>query len=244
MNSRRLGNSLGINLLPTDCKICNFNCIYCECGWTFKQSSVKLLDAEKIEQELKKKLQELKAKKIPVDTITFAGNGEPTMHPEFDKIIDFTIRLRNEYFPKAKVAVLSNATLIDRKNVFEALKKVEMNILKLDSAYEETIKVLNNPPKDFSLEKTLENMKKFNGDFILQTMFVKGNYEGKNIDNTHPTEIKSWLKVVKELHPKMVMIYTIRRDTPINTLEVVPKEKLIAISKMVKDLKIDVSVSG
>ena len=236
VKSRRLGNSLGINLLPTDFKICNFNCIYCECGWTLlKNKKFQFINAEDYSGLVSKELKRISENNIQVDTITFAGNGEPTMHPDFDKIIEITIRNRDIYFPKAKIAVLSNSTLIGKSKVFEALQKIELNILKLDSGIFNTIKILNGPPANFTLEKLTENLKQFKGNFIMQTMFIRGEYNGKTVDNTSETEIEKWLDIVKTTKPKLVMIYTIRRDTPVNTLFPVQEEELKRISILVKE---------
>ena len=243
VKSRRLGNSLGINLLPVDCKVCNFNCIYCECGWSYQPKEIRLPDQMEVETALDIKLNELLKDQEPVDTITFAGNGEPTLHPQFSAIIDITHRLRNKYFPKAKVAVLSNATLLDDDDVIKALKKVELNILKLDSAFEETVKLLNDPPEHFSLKKLIKNLEKFDGNFVLQTMFVKGIYRGDVIDNTTSEEVEAWLNIVSDLHPSMVMIYTISRDTPIGTLSAIPEPKLNEIADKIREKGIEVMVS-
>jgi len=174
VKSRRLGVSLGINLLPNNSKFCNFNCIYCECGWTpgFSGEKIKFHPANLVNNKLKEKLKIFKNNNKNIDVITFAGNGEPTLHPEFSLIIDSTIQLRNYYFPNAKIAVLSNATTIHKKQIFDALMKIDDNILKLDSAFENTIKLLNNPQGNFNLNNLINNLKKFNGKFILQTMFV------------------------------------------------------------------------
>lgn len=236
VKSRRLGVSLGINLLPLQYKFCNFDCIYCECGRTYKDKFIKnsFHKREIVSSELQKKLTEMKNEGKMPDVITFAGNGEPTMHPEFEKIIDDTLEIRNRLAPNTKIAVLSNATLINKAHIFDALNKIELNILKLDSALEETVKILNNPPANYTIEKTVENLKKFKGNFILQTMFVKGTYKGEFIDNSTDLEVESWLKLVKEIDPKQVMIYTIERDTPEKGLQKVDKQRLAEISEFVE----------
>jgi wyosine [tRNA(Phe)-imidazoG37] synthetase (radical SAM superfamily) len=179
------------------------------------------------------------------DVITYAGNGEPTMHPDFPGIIDDSIALRNEFFPKAKISVLSNAAGINRKSVRDALMKVDMNILKLDSAFFPTISLLNRPRKSYDLAGTIENMKLFNGKFIIQTLFVRGEHEGKTVDNTTPEEVDAWLEKIRELNPESVMIYTIDRDTPLgNRLHKVPLADLKAIAARVEAAGISVSVSG
>jgi wyosine [tRNA(Phe)-imidazoG37] synthetase (radical SAM superfamily) len=245
VKSRRLGVSLGINLLPLDYKYCNFDCIYCECGRTYKNK----FKGKKFHsrQEVKIRLEEVlilmnENHNIP-DVITFAGNGEPTTHPEFENIIDDTIEIRNKYFPQAKIAVLSNATMIQNKKVFRALNKIDNNILKLDSAFDDTVKLINNPPKNFSIKKLVENLKIFNGNLTIQTMFLTGTYQEKIVDNTTDVEVTGWLELIKEINPKGVMVYTIDRDTPSPGLKKVSPEKLNQIAEKVKEIGIEVQVS-
>jgi wyosine [tRNA(Phe)-imidazoG37] synthetase (radical SAM superfamily) len=169
------------------------------------------------------------------DSLTFAGNGEPTIHPEFEDIIDDTIELRNKYFPKAEITVLSNATLLHKKPVFRALYKVDNNVLKLDSAIEETFQLINQPPPTIKLEHIIENIKKFDNNQIIQTLFLRGYYEGNYIDNTTNNEVGAWLKVLKEINPKSVMIYPIERDTAASGIEKIPKAELEIIAKQLVD---------
>jgi len=247
VHSRRLGVSLGINLLPCDRKVCSFDCIYCECGWTPGERSPgsHLPSRSEVRAELRTRLAEMRKAGEKPDVITYAGNGEPTMHPDFPGIIDDSVALRNEFFPEAKISVLSNATGINRKSIRDALMKVDMNILKLDSAFISTVVALNRPRKSYDLAKTIENMKLFNGKFIIQTLFVRGEHEGKTIDNTTPEEVDAWLEKVRELNPESVMIYTIDRDTPLgNRLHKVPLSDLKAIAARVEAAGITASVSG
>lgn len=245
VKSRRLGVSLGINLLDVESKICSFDCIYCECGWTQKggNDKFKFYPASKIKEELDKKLNEMKAKGEDLDVITFAGNGEPTLHPEFNSIIDDTIELRNQYFNKAKIAVLTNSTMIHKSNVFEALNKVDDNIIKLDGGYIETIKLMNNPNTNFEIEKFIEIASKFDNP-IIQTMFLKGTFKGEKVDNTSDDEIELWLNHVKRVNPTSVMIYTIARDTPAENLEKVSMEKLQEIGRRIEEAGFKVQISG
>ncbi|MDI3526337.1 MAG: hypothetical protein PWR03_520 [Tenuifilum sp.] len=243
VKSRRLGVSLGINLLPTNKKICSFDCIYCECGWTDSMDTDQYPSFELFSSKLEEKLREMRAIGELPDVITFAGNGEPTLHPNFPKIVDKTIELRNTYCPEAKIAVLSNSSLIHRKEIFESLLKVDQNILKLDSAIESTIEILNQPLYKFNLQELISNLKRFRGNLILQTLFIKGKYKGQEIDNTTDTEIKAWLEVVKQINPKEVMVYTIARDTPLTSLQKVSKTRLDEIANLVKSLGIPVQVS-
>ncbi len=246
VKSRRLGVSLGINLLPTNVKVCSFDCIYCECGFTPKEyeEKVTLPPRNQVAEKLEAKLKEMIAENQLPDVITFAGNGEPTLHPEFAGIIDDTIALRNKLTPKARIAVLSNATMIHRKPVFNALLKIRDNIQKLDSAFEETVKLLDCPKGNFSLNRTIEQLIAFNGKVIIQTMFVRGSFKGNKIDNTTEKEIQAWLELLKKINPLQVMIYTIARDTPIETLEKVSIEELNVIAERVRKVGYDVQVSG
>jgi wyosine [tRNA(Phe)-imidazoG37] synthetase (radical SAM superfamily) len=236
IKSRRLGSSLGINLLPNESKLCNFNCIYCECGWNSKEAKKSFHPRDEVKQHLKEKLDELKKFHNLPDVITFAGNGEPTMHPEFAGIIDDTIELRNAVSPKTKIAVLSNATLISRPNVFEALKKVDQNILKLDSAFEATVNLINNPQGSYSTKKLVDKLKEFEGRLIIQTMFLKGTYNGLVVDNTTEVEVSAWLELLLQIKPNELMIYTIARDTPAKDLEKVEVDELNAIAARAKQL--------
>jgi len=246
VKSRRLGVSLGVNLLPTNVKVCSFDCIYCECGLTPKKSTEKgtLPTREEVRQKLDEKLQEMSARNQPPDVITFAGNGEPTLHREFAGIIDDTIELRNKWTPEARIAVLSNAGMLHKKDVFEALLKVEDNIQKLDSAYPETVELLDCPRGNFSLEKVVSQLKKFEGNVIIQTMFVKGSFKSNVIDNTTDKEVWAWIELLKIINPSQVMIYTIARDTPIDTLEKIPLEKLNEIASRVEKNGFKVQVSA
>lgn len=246
IHSRRLGISLGINLLPTNGKHCSFDCIYCECGYNKDhQTNTPLPPQAQVKQALEAKLMQLTAENISPDVITFAGNGEPTMHPKFVEIIDDTIELRDKFFPKARISVLSNAAHIGKKKIFDALKKVDNNILKLDAGNMETIRLMNRPlPKDYSLQRQVELLKEFKGQFILQTMFVRGENNGKRIDNTTEKEISAWLETVRDIKPNEVMIYTIDRETPEKGLQKVPVEELQEIGKKVEKLGIKINIAG
>ena len=247
VKSRRLGVSLGINLLPVKRKICNFNCIYCECGWTgdIEKSVSHLPGRKEVSEALDNKLIGMKAENQAPDVITFAGNGEPTLHPDFAGIIDDSIILRDRHFPKAKIAVLSNATTITNPLVKAALLKIDKNILKLDSAFDSTVKIHNQPGNRVNVEELIKNMELFRGNLIIQTLFLRGIYNGRVIDNTTPAEIGSWLKAVERIKPSEVMIYTISRDTPEGgQLKKVPVRELVEISALVESLGIKTQVSG
>jgi wyosine [tRNA(Phe)-imidazoG37] synthetase (radical SAM superfamily) len=247
VKSRRLGVSLGINLLPVNRKVCNFNCIYCECGWTGDPGKISapLPSRKEVREALDLKLSSMKAKNQRPDVLTYAGNGEPTMHPDFSGIIDDSIELRNKYFPEARIAVLSNATAIRNPLVKEALLKVDQNILKLDSACDNTIQLHNQPHRRIDVSELINDLKGFNGKLIIQTLFLRGYYKGSVIDNTTPGELKEWLKAIDTIRPMEVMIYTISRDTPDDgQLGKVPLNELHAIAKMVNDLGIKTQISG
>ena len=201
--------------------------------------------AEQGNSDAEKALQELKSQNKPIDTITFAGNGEPTMHPEFKEIIEDTIILRNQYASGAVISVLSNAWHISNPNIFSALRKIDNNILKLDSAIKETIITINQPNNtNFEVEDIIKNLTKFNGECIIQTLFVRGYYNGKKIDNTTEEEIEAWLNALKIIQPKQVMIYAIDRATPVKTLEKIPLEELKSIAARGKKLGFDMTVSA
>lgn len=247
VKSRRLGVSLGINLLPGRKKVCNFNCIYCECGWSpsVEKEGGYLPSREEVSEALASRLQEMKVRGERPDVITFAGNGEPTLHPDFSAIIYDSIMIRNKYFPDAKIAVLSNSTTITNPSIKEALLKVDMNILKLDSAFDLTVRLHNQPRVNVNIEELIENLRKFNGKLIIQTLFIRGRYNGKKIDNTTPDEINAWLKALEKIRPSEVMIYTISRDTPEGGLLMkVPVEELNHIASRVEKLGIQTQVSG
>ena len=246
VKSRRLGTSLGVNLLPTDSKVCSFDCIYCECGWNPKRREKKavLPARQEVRQRMEEKLiQMVEAGELP-DVITFAGNGEPTLHPEFEGIIGDTIELRNRLAPQARIAVLSNATMLHKPSVVRALMKVDDNIQKLDSAFEETIRQIDCPASNFRLDEVVNNLKVFNGKVIIQTLFLRGNYNGRIIDNTTEKELSAWFKLVAEINPLQVMIYTIDRDTPADGLEKVKIDELQRIADRVREIGLKVQVSG
>lgn len=245
IRSRRLGLSLGVNLLPVDAKICSFNCIYCECGFNTTMHDFSFPTREQVRDILKIKLLEMvAANEIPA-VITFAGNGEPTLHPDFESIIDDTIALRNEICPSAKVSVLSNSTRIHKPHIFRALNKVDNNILKFDSAIDTTMKLLDRPTgKHIDVKWLIEQLKSFNGKLIIQTMFLRGEYESQFIDNTTETEVNAWLTAIEEIKPTQIMIYSLDRETPAQNLQKVSKDELNAIAERVKSIGIDVSVAG
>jgi wyosine [tRNA(Phe)-imidazoG37] synthetase (radical SAM superfamily) len=211
IRSRRLGDSLGINLLPEKGKICSFDCIYCECGWNKDgRNDTRLPSAEKVRNDLETKLKQCKANQINIDSITFSGDGEPTLNPEFPQIIDDTIRLRNQYYPNSKITVLSNATRVHLPEVFDALRKVDNPTMKIDAPTNDLVEKINHPAPGYDINKVVEALKQFNGDFIMQTMFLKS----KDFDSSSPEVLNGWMNIVRLLKPREVMVYTIDRPTP------------------------------
>ncbi|MCD8309639.1 MAG: radical SAM protein [Prevotellaceae bacterium] len=244
IHSRRLGVSLGINLLPADGKVCTFDCVYCECGFNADfRPKRPLPTADEVFQALEKKLTEMKAGPSGLDVLTFAGNGEPTSHPQFARIVDGVMALRDTYFPAAKVSVLSNATFIHKPSVFAALQKVDNNILKLDTVDVDYIRKLDRPTGHYDVANVIEGMKAFQGTCIIQTMFLKGSYQGVDLDNTGDEYVLPWLDAVKEIAPREVMIYTIDRETPAHGLRKATRAELDRIGAMVQKAGIPVSVS-
>lgn len=216
IRSRRLGSSLGINLLPEKGKLCNFDCIYCECGWNDDgRDDKRLPSAEELRSALEKKLSECWEAGTPIDSITFSGDGEPTLNPDFPEIIDITLALRDKYYPTAKVSVLSNATMVYKDDVFNALTKVERPILKIDAPTDELVARINQPYAGYSVRKVVESLKRFKGNFVLQTMFLKC----EDFDSSDPESLEAWMNIVRELKPRKIMVYTIDRETPQKGLE-------------------------
>ncbi len=246
VHSRRLGLSLGINLLPADGKVCTFDCIYCECGYNSDhRTTSKHPSREVVGKALETKLKEMRDSGEHPDVLTFAGNGEPTSHPHFSEIIEDTIRLRNEYCPDAKISVLSNSTFIGRPKVVEALKKVDNNILKLDTVDADYIRKVDRPTQpSYDVHKIIEQMKAFHGKLIIQTLFLKGkNDEGEDVGNTSDGYVTPWLNAVKEIAPYEVMIYTIDRETPGKYLGKATRAELDAIKERVLALGIPCTAS-
>lgn len=242
IRSRRLGVSLGVNLMPTTAKLCTFDCVYCECGWNQPISHPQLPTREQVRDALESQLLTLD---VQPDVITFSGNGEPTLHPDFLGIIQDTCALRDQYCPNAKVSVLSNSTQLGRKDVVEALLLCDNRILKLDSAIDTTLQLIDKPVNQhLTVAQIVQWLSLFEGNFTLQTCFLRGEYEGRVIDNTTPEELSAWYQIVDILHPKQVMIYVIDRATPLQTLSKVPTEEMEAIAAPLREKGIDVIVSA
>jgi wyosine [tRNA(Phe)-imidazoG37] synthetase (radical SAM superfamily) len=241
IHSRRLGVSLGINLMPITAKLCTFDCVYCECGWNQPVSHPSLPTREEVRIALES---QLSIAVEPIDVITFSGNGEPTLHPDFLGIIQDTCALRDQYCPKAKVSVLSNSTQLGRTDVIEALRLCDNRILKLDSAIDATMRLIDKPVNaQLTVKQIAQWLSIFDGDFTLQTCFLRGEYQGQTIDNTTLEELAAWYKMMNYLHPKQVMIYVIDRVTPLETLEKIPAETMEKIAIPLRQKGIDVIVS-
>ena len=243
IRSRRLGVSLGMNLMPTTAKLCTFDCVYCECGWNQPVSHPVLPTREQVREALASRLIALSSNQL--DVITFSGNGEPTLHPEFLGIIEDTCALRNRYCPQAKISVLSNSTQLGRADVVKALRMCDNRILKLDSGIDTTMRLIDKPVNEnLTVEQVAEWLSLFEGDFTLQTCFLRGEYEGQVIDNTTPEELSAWYTMIERLRPKQVMIYVIDRATPLQTLTKVPAAEMEAIAAPLREKGIDVIVSA
>jgi wyosine [tRNA(Phe)-imidazoG37] synthetase (radical SAM superfamily) len=242
--SRRLGESLGVNLLPANRKVCNFNCIYCECGLTPNETPYSEFPSrEEVKKLLAVRLQEMKKNGDYLNSITFAGNGEPTLHPDFAGIMSDTLAVRNTIFPEAKITVLSNATRAGISTIFDSLSHADLNILKLDSAIESTLLHINCPKGNFDFQGLIDSLKRFKGKLIIQTLFFRGKFMGHDIDNSTGEEISAWLKVIESIRPECVMVYSLARDTPLEGLERIGIEELTAIANRVEELNIAVQVT-
>ncbi|MBP7496417.1 MAG: radical SAM protein [Bacteroidales bacterium] len=244
VKSRRLGISLGINLSPLNFKYCNFDCLYCECGWTLKKlpPNINFISADAFFSLLENKLKELIKNSIIPDCITFAGNGEPTLHPEFPLIIEHTVSLRNKYIPGKKIAVLSNSSTLSNDDIVKALLKVDVNMLKLDVGLEESLRLINRASESINLPDIINNLKKFKGKLIIQSLFIKGTHNDKIVDNTTDKEIKEWISLLKEISPEEVVIYSISRNTALDTIYKVSNEILMNIADRVSKEGLKVSV--
>lgn len=242
IHSRRLGNSLGVNLMPTIGKICTFNCVYCECGWNPEQRNehAHLATPEEYEKTLECALKELVGTSKEPDSITFSGNGEPTLHPDFPEIIDITIRLRDRYVPKAVVSVLTNGTRIHDEKIFKALQKVDNNICKLDGGSLDVINKINLPNVKINLKQYINDLQRFDGQVVIQTLFLRGKHNGDVIDDTTEEEIGLWLEHLKKIKPRKTMIYVIDRETPEKNLEKLNAKEMAEIAEKVKKIGLNV----
>lgn len=241
IHSRRLGSSLGINLLPEKGKICSFDCIYCECGWNKDgRNDTQLPSAERVRRALEAKLKQCQADGIRIDSITFSGDGEPTLNPEFPQIIDDTLRLRDQYYPQSKVTVLSNATRVHLPEVFNALRKVDNPTMKIDAPTNALIEKINHPAPGYDIDRVVEALKQFNGNFILQTMFLKS----KDFDSSSPEVLNGWMDIVRLLKPREIMVYTIDRPTPEEGLQKFTVDEMRAFVQPLIDEGFVIQIKG
>ena len=245
IHSRRLGSSLGVNLSPRDGKVCSFDCLYCEAGFNAQgPGTTGLPSREEVGRLLEEKLLTMKENGDRLDVITFSGNGEPTMHPDFEGIIDDTIGLRDRYFPDVKISVLSNSTRLGSESVCRALRRVDNNLLKLDSALTPTIRLLDRPVNpDFTAEKVIEQIARFGEQCVVQTMILRGSHNGQPVDNTTDEEVDALIDAYRRIRPRQVMLYSIDRRTPEQALQKVGREELEQIAERIRREGIDVSVS-
>ena len=245
IHSRRLGSSLGVNLSPRDGKVCSFDCLYCEAGFNAQgPGTTGLPSREEVGRLLEEKLLTMKENGERLDVITFSGNGEPTMHPDFEGIIEDTIGLRDRYFPDVKISVLSNSTRLGSESVCRALRRVDNNLLKLDSALTPTIRLLDRPVNpDFTAEKVIEQIARFGEQCVVQTMILRGNHNGQPVDNTTDEEVDALIDAYRRIRPRQVMLYSIDRRTPEQALQKVGREELEQIAERIRREGIDVSVS-
>lgn len=241
IHSRRLGSSLGINLLPVNGKICSFDCIYCECGWNRDGKDDKRIpSAAEVRSALEDKLSTLMLEGVGIDSITFSGDGEPTLNPEFPRIIEDTLRLRDVFYPDAKVSVLSNATRVHVPEVFEALRKVDNPIMKIDAPTDELVRLIDNPAPGYSLARTIEALRRFEGDFVLQTMFLRS----PDFDSSSPEVLDGWKAIVRDLRPRKIMVYTIDRPTPMQGLEKFSVERMHSLVADLIEEGFDIDIKG
>lgn len=244
VQSRRLGTSLGINLLPADGKLCNFDCIYCECGFNAQhRPHQKLPSQQLVEELLEKTLKEYQLQQKKIDVITFAGNGEPTLHPHFPEIIQKTIALRDQWMPTAKVCVLTNATTLENEKILRALLLVDQALLKIDTIDPVFHQNVNQPQKKYDIQNIINIIKKYPAHFTIQTMFLRGDYQNQSVSNTSDTFVTPWLQAIQRMHPKDVSIYTIARETPCQSLRKATPETLDHIASKVTALGFPCQVS-
>ena len=245
IHSRRLGISLGMELMPLEHKLCTFNCVYCECGWNSPVRHPKLPSREEVKTALEQKLLALREEAVRLDVITFSGNGEPTLHPDFAAIIDDTVLLRDTYQPQAKVSVLSNSTQLGRPDVVAALRRCDNRILKLDAGTDEMMRLIDLPVNPHLTVEQIETwLAQFDGDFTLQTCFLRGSHDDRRIDNTTPAELSAWYAVVERLRPKQIMIYVIDRKTPEPDLQKIPREEMERIALPLREKGFEITISA
>lgn len=211
VRSRRLGLSLGINILPSGYKLCSFNCLYCQYGWTPKPTlnptyQIKDLPQPKeVSDALEKSLRQIIRQRMKLDSITFSGNGEPTLHPDLAETVEKAKTLRDRYVPQAKLTILSNSSTVGRKEVREALEMLDLKVMKLDAGSESLVHQLNAPAVPFYLAEIVDGLKRLKG-VILQSLFVQGR-----VTNADSDSVELWLQKVNEIQPRLVQVYSLDR---------------------------------
>ncbi|MDL2261986.1 radical SAM protein [Bacteroidales bacterium OttesenSCG-928-I21] len=243
IKSRRLGNSLGVNILCANSKHCNYNCVYCECGWTGVQKN-KLPTAQQVANELEKYFKYLTDESIKPDVITFAGNGEPTLNPQFNEIINETIRIRDIYATDVNIAVLSNATQLQNPKTVEAMNKIELPILKIDTTNQSEFELINAPVDSIRINTIIEQISSKINNPIIQTMFFKAKFDKYSFDNTKSEHLEKFFDVLKKISPKMVMIYSVDRDTPMKNIERIDIVKMQEIGNEIKKMGFNTIVTN
>lgn len=247
IHSRRLGNSLGINLLPLKRKFCTYDCIYCECGWNEETigNKVDLPSYDDVSEQLRRRISELKAEGVSVDSFTFAGNGEPTLHPDFPKVVDLVVEMRNEHYPNAVITLLTNATQLSRPEIYEALMKLDNPVLKLDAGTMAMRNNINKPTAEkYSFDELVNNLIRFGNRGIIQTLLLRGTNDGKTISNVSDEDFGEYIKLLKKIGPKYVMLYAIDRTTPEKNLEKLTVDELEFYAQQIRNEGIDVKVYG
>ena len=247
IHSRRLGNSLGINLLPLKRKFCTYDCIYCECGWNEETigNKVDLPSYDDVSEQLRRRISELKAEGVSVDSFTFAGNGEPTLHPDFPKVVDLVVEMRNEHYPNAVITLLTNATQLSRPEIYEALMKLDNPVLKLDAGTMSMRNNINKPTAEkYSFDELVNNLIRFGNRGIIQTLLLRGTNNGKTISNVSDEDFGEYIKLLKKIGPKYVMLYAIDRATPEKNLEKLTVDELEFYAQQIRNEGIDVKVYG
>lgn len=247
IHSRRLGNSLGINLLPLKRKFCTYDCIYCECGWNEEtiKNAVELPTYEDVRVQLEKRVAELKSEGVEVDSFTFAGNGEPTLHPDFVRVVDLVVKMRNEHYPNAVITLLTNATQLSRPEIYDALMKLDNPVLKLDAGMEDMRNSINKPTAEkYSFDELVNNLIRFGNKGIIQTLLLRGTNDGKTISNVSKEDFGEYIELLKKIRPKYVMLYAIDRATPEKDLEKLTVDELELYAQQIRNEGIDVKVYG
>ncbi|KWW28996.1 MAG: Uncharacterized protein AUK63_1717 [bacterium P3] len=241
IHSRRLGNSLGINLLPEEGKLCNFDCIYCECGWNRDgHGDTRLPSAREVRDKLDAMLRRCAAESIAIDSITFSGDGEPTLNPDFAAIIDDTLRLRDRHYPAAQVSVLTNATRADRPDVAAALRRVDNAIMKIDAPTNALAAVINRPAPGYDVARVVESLKAFDGRFVLQTCMLRCS----DYDSTQPAVLDGWMDIVRTLRPRRIMVYTVDRATPRPDIEKLSPDTMRRLVQPLLDEGFQIEIYG